>query len=150
MRSTASSETELFAVKIGQCLKGGEVIELISDLGGGKTTFVRGLVKGMGSSDHVTSPTFTICRVYHADRLTLHHFDFYRLQEAGHITEELIDILSDKSNVVAIEWAGLVEDVLPEIRLSVTINTTSDDGRELIINYPEELGYLISGLENSK
>src|SRR3989344_5721785 len=93
--STSSAETENLASKIGRALKGGELIELVSDLGGGKTTFVRGLAKGMGSRDHVSSPTFTICNTYKVKSKSSHaaqelwHFDFYRLHEAGLIEHEL-------------------------------------------------------------
>lgn len=124
-------------------LRGGEVIELVSDLGGGKTTFVRGLARGMGSADRVASPTFTISRVYHAGDLMLHHFDFYRLGEAGLIAEELDEILDDPRAVSVIEWAGIVEDVLPAERVKITIHKTPTDGRELQFKAPQSLAYVI-------
>jgi len=77
--SESPEATEQLAEAIGRRLTGGEVIELVSDLGGGKTTFVRGLARGLGSADVVSSPTFTVSKVYKADKLELHHFDFYRL-----------------------------------------------------------------------
>lgn len=137
-------------MQIGQKLRGGEVIELVSDLGGGKTTFVRGLARGMGSKDHVASPTFTISRLYRADALSLHHYDFYRLHEAGEITQELADTFVDKQNVTVIEWSNLVEHVLPNERLTVIIKNLGDDVRELIFKYPEGLEYLINELEAIK
>lgn len=125
-------------------LKGGEVIELISDLGGGKTTFVRGLAKGMGSNDKVASPSFTISREYKTGDLTLYHFDFYRLSDPGIVANELIEIISDQKAVVAVEWADIVEDVLPTNKLTVHINNMGENTRELIFEYPENLHYLIS------
>lgn len=119
----------------------------MSDLGGGKTTFVRGLARGMGSSDRVASPTFTISRVYDAQPLRMYHFDFYRLGEAGLIAEELDEILDDPLAVSVVEWAGIVADVLPERRLKITINKTPTDGRELHFEAPQSLKYLIEAAQ---
>lgn len=135
--------TEAIAAIIGKQLKGGEVVELVSDLGGGKTAFVRGLARGMGSSDHVASPTFTISREYHTDKLTLYHFDFYRLHEPGIMTAELAEIIDDPKAVVAVEWSDIVQHVLPEKRVTVRIVSTGDTARRLEFNYPPELAYLI-------
>lgn len=128
-------------------LKGSEVIELVSDLGGGKTTFVRGLARGTGSPDRVASPTFTISRVYQAGRLSIHHFDFYRLGGAGLIAEELAEVLDDPSIVTVVEWADIVQDVLPAIRMTVDIQKTSDDQRLLTFTAPTELQYLLKAVQ---
>lgn len=124
-------------------MRGGEVIELVSDLGGGKTTFVRGLARGMGSTDRVASPTFTISRLYETETLEMHHFDFYRLGEAGLIGEELAEVLHDPRVITVVEWAGIVQDVLPKKRLSITIEKTPTDGRTFTFRAPEALEYLI-------
>lgn len=118
---------------------------LVSDLGGGKTAFVRGLARGMGSEDHVASPTFTIMREYRssARKLTLYHFDFYRLQEAGVVAAELEEFIHDPQAVVAIEWGAIVADVLPEARLEIHIERTGDTARHLKLLYPESLEYLV-------
>ena len=145
--STSSEVTEQLAEKIGRSLKGGEILELISDLGGGKTTFVRGLARGMGSTDRVASPTFTISRVYEAGDRELHHFDFYRLGEAGLITEELAEVLNDQQIVTVVEWANIVQDVLPSKRLTITIEKTPTDGRVLTFRAPESLNYLIRAVQ---
>lgn len=141
--STSLDESLVLAAKIGARLRGGETIELISDLGGGKTAFVRGLSSGLGSSDLVSSPSFTLTNVYHAGDKTLHHFDFYRLQEPGILREELSEILSDNTNIVAIEWADVVADLLPAERLTVAIRVTGENNRSLEITYPQSLVYLI-------
>jgi tRNA threonylcarbamoyladenosine biosynthesis protein TsaE len=141
--STSTGDTAQLAESIGAKLRGGEVIELVSDLGGGKTTFVRSLAKGMGSSDKVGSPTFTISREYKAGDLTLHHFDFYRLGEAGIMSEELNEVINDDKAVVAIEWAGIVADVLPSDRLTIRITATGETERIFDITYPEKLAYLL-------
>lgn len=142
INSTSLDDTLALAGRIGRQLKGGEVIELISDLGGGKTAFVRGLAAGMGSKDRVSSPSFTLSNQYEARGMTLFHFDFYRLGNPGIVGQELAEILEDPKAAVAIEWAGLVDNVLPAERLSVTITSTGEEERELIIEYPKKLSYL--------
>lgn len=118
----------------------------MSDLGGGKTTLTRGLVKGSGSEDHVSSPTFTISNIYKTKNLTIHHFDFYRLHEAGLIEHELQEVLEDKKTVVVIEWSDVVKHTLPKERVTIHIKTTSEEGREFTINYPTSLSYLVEDL----
>jgi len=126
-------------------MRGGEVIELISDLGGGKTTFVRGLARGLGSSDPVRSPSFTLNNRYKAGKLILNHFDFYRLKEPGIMRDELAEVLADPESVTVVEWGEMVRDVLPDKRLTIKIRSLSETGRELIFEYPPELEYLIPG-----
>lgn len=124
-------------------MRGGEVIELVSDLGGGKTTFVRGLARGVGSKDAVRSPSFTISHQYHAPRLTLHHFDFYRLEDPGIMQQVLLEVLDDPKNAAAIEWAGAADVSLPSERLTVHIKPTGEDSRRFTFTYPESLDYLL-------
>ena len=146
--STSSEQTEQLAEQIGRKLKGGEIIELASDLGGGKTTFVRGLARGFGSGDRVASPTFTISRVYTSGPTSMYHFDFYRLQEAGLVAEELADVIGDQHVVTVVEWGGIVSNVLPEERMTIHIarSASSDDARELTFTYPEALAYLMEDI----
>jgi tRNA threonylcarbamoyladenosine biosynthesis protein TsaE len=146
--TTSSEETEQLAEKLGAACRGGEVIELISDLGGGKTTFTRGLVRGIGSPDKVASPTFTISKVYEAGALHIHHFDFYRLQEAGIVAEELAEVIGDPKAVVVVEWGDIVQHVLPEEHLTIIITQTAEDIRELTLSCPEPLMYLIEEAQN--
>lgn len=141
--TTSPEDTLNLAAKIGARLRGGEVIELVSDLGGGKTVFVRGLAKGMGSKDQVASPTFTISREYRAGDLELHHFDFYRLNDAGIVADELEESINDEKIAVAIEWSEIVEDVLPGDRLRVEIIKTGDESRSLTMRAGKKHTYLI-------
>jgi len=145
--SPDAETTEQIASVIGGALRGGEVLELISDLGGGKTTFTRGLVRAMGSKDTVASPTFTISKVYTAKDLEIHHFDFYRLQEAGLIAHELSEVAGDPQAVVVVEWADVVQHVLPEKRLTITIEQQPNGDRKLTLKVPDELSYLVKGLQ---
>ncbi|HWB38638.1 MAG TPA: tRNA (adenosine(37)-N6)-threonylcarbamoyltransferase complex ATPase subunit type 1 TsaE [Candidatus Saccharimonadales bacterium] len=143
--STSSEKTLELAEQIGRKLRGGEVIELVSDLGGGKTTFVHGLAAGMGSPDIVHSPSFTLSNEYRSDKLTLQHFDFYRLHEPGIMRDELAEILADPINVVAVEWADIVEDILPTNRLTIRIKTTGENERQISLEYADNLKYLVPG-----
>jgi tRNA threonylcarbamoyladenosine biosynthesis protein TsaE len=142
IKSSSSASTEQLGHNIGTRLRGGEVIELASDLGGGKTTFVRGLAAGMGSDDAVSSPSFTISQVYQAGNLTLHHYDFYRLPDAGLMQQELAEVLEDPQAVVVVEWAGVVENVLPAERISVVIKPTGENAREFSVSLPQQFAYL--------
>ena len=121
-----------FGAKIGSLLSGGEVIELLGDVGAGKTTFTKGLAVGLGISEDVQSPTFTISRVYSArDGLALSHYDFYRLSDAGVLRIEIEEAVHDPDMVTVIEWGGIVEGVLPEDRLTVNITATSENSRTI-------------------
>lgn len=142
--STNLDETLRLAETVGRKLRGGETIELVSDLGGGKTTFVSGMARGMGSQGEVSSPSFTLTNQYRAGELTLHHFDFYRLQEPGIMRDELAEVLADPKAVVVVEWAQIVKDVLPVQRVTVHIKVTGEQSRSLEFAYPEELSYLCS------
>lgn len=145
--STSADETEALAEKLGVTLRGGEVIELISDLGGGKTTFVRGLVRALGSTDKVASPTFTISKVYDAGKLTVHHFDFYRLGEPGIIADELQEVVADPQAVVVVEWADVVQHVLPEDRITITIEQTAEGDRLLTFYVAKSLTYSLEAVK---
>ena len=114
---------------IGRSLRGGEVIELIGDIGAGKTTLTKGVAEGLDITEPVQSPTFTISRVYQSPGgLTLAHYDFYRLGEAGIMGNEISEAV-DNDSVVVVEWAGAVDGDLPEDRLVVKITATSEEER---------------------
>ncbi len=116
----------------GGLLVGGEVIELIGDVGAGKTTFTKGVARGLGITEPIQSPTFTISRVYAArDDLELRHYDFYRLGEAGIMQEELIESFETTGVVTVIEWADVVDGVLPSDRLQIRITATAEDSRDV-------------------
>ena len=131
-REVASADAMIeFGAKLGRELRGGEVVELVSDVGGGKTTLVRGIARGIDSEDQVMSPTFTLSREYRGPRLELHHFDFYRLSEPGMIAAELAESLEDSQVSVVLEWSDIVADVLPAERLRIDIINSSEDTRQL-------------------
>lgn len=114
---------------IGQSVSGGEVLELVGDIGAGKTTLTKGIARALGINEPVQSPTFTISRVYDSPKgLRLAHYDFYRLSEAGIMGDEIRESTDDDS-VVVVEWAGAVDDNLPKDRLVVKITTISEEER---------------------
>ena len=114
---------------IGRSVSGGEVLELVGDIGAGKTTLTKGIARALGINEPVQSPTFTISRVYDSPKgLRLAHYDFYRLSEAGIMGDEIREAMDDDS-VVVVEWAGAVDDNLPKDRLVVKITTISEEER---------------------
>lgn len=118
-----------FGKEIGSNLEGGSVLELIGDVGAGKTTFTKGLALGLGVLETVQSPTFTISRVYEGDNLTLSHYDFYRLNDYGIMKMELAENLSNPQNITVVEWAGELADILPEKHLKLIFESISEDKR---------------------
>lgn len=123
------------AFHLGKSLRGGECVELLGDVGVGKTTFIKGLAEGLGIEEDVQSPSFTISREYDGrDGLRLAHYDFYRLNKAGIMDLELAESLADEKTITVIEWAETIEAVLPEQRISVHIfYTPSTNSREVEI-----------------
>ena len=149
-RSTASADTERLGAALGKLLRTPAVIELRSDLGGGKTTFVRGLARGAGSKDKVSSPTFTLSRIYKANHLEIHHFDFYRLSEPGVVADQLEESLQNSRVITVVEWSDIVRGVLPLERLSIEFKPVKDnpDERLVEITYPENDRQTIEKLES--
>jgi len=145
-------ETTLkLGAEIGRKLKGGEVIELIGDVGSGKTSLVRGIADGAGSTDPVASPTFTLARQYSiaGKGLTIDHYDFYRLSDPGILTAELEESMADPKTSVLIEWSQIVKGVLPELRVKISIEVGKDKSqRKFNIFLPTTLEYLIEGLRS--
>lgn len=130
----SETETQALAEKLGAALRGGEIIELVGDVGAGKTTFVKGLARGLKIDDDVQSPTFTISRVYAArDDLSLAHYDFYRLNDAGIMKDELAEMMQDPKTITIIEWADIVEGVLPKDRLTIHFEAPSEMSRKLTL-----------------
>jgi len=148
-RSTDSDDTERLGEALGKLLKPPALLELSSDLGGGKTTFVRGLVRGLGSQDKVSSPTFTLNRIYKAKNLEVHHFDFYRLNEPGVVSDQLEESLQNSRVITVVEWSDIVQGVLPADRLTIEFKPVQDnaDERQIQIRYPESSRELIEKLE---
>lgn len=129
MRIDNEARMKQLGEAIGRSVSGGEVLELVGDIGAGKTTLTKGIARALGINEPVQSPTFTISRVYDSPKgLRLAHYDFYRLGEAGIMGDEIREAMDDDS-VVVVEWAGAVDDDLPKDRLVVKITTISEEER---------------------
>lgn len=136
--STSETETRQLGERLGRQLVAGETLQLVGDVGAGKTTFVKGLALGMGITDTIQSPTFTISRVYEApDGRRLVHYDFYRLADPGIMVEDVSEALDDPQTITVIEWADSVVDVLPQDHITIQFATTTESERMLTITIPE-------------
>ena len=121
--------------RLGAALTMPMTLELISDLGGGKTTFVQGLARGLGYKGEVTSPTFTLSRIYQLPNgRELHHFDLYRLSGGDVVVNELADVIGQPGVIVAIEWPQSAKRALPDDYLSLTFTVTGEDERAITMS----------------
>lgn len=140
MKFTTQSpeQTEAVGERLGQALRGGEIVAYRGGLGAGKTAFTRGLARGLGISMRVTSPTYTIVNEYTGGRLPLFHFDMYRLSSS----DELFDIGWEdylaRGGVCAVEWSENVEDAM-DGAIFVTLEKRTEDVREIMIEGGAEL-----------
>ena len=139
-------------LKLGEAVargcKGGEVFELISDLGGGKTAFVRGMARGLETEDDVSSPSFTINNSYVGKKFVLEHFDFYRLDDAGVVADELAEDLHQPDTIVLVEWGDIVHDVLPANTIRVYIAPQESEVRIFTFTYRSSQAYLFQELQS--
>ena len=126
------SEQEMldFGKDFAKNLKFPAVIELVGDVGAGKTTFTRGLAEGLGVKSQITSPSFTISKSYALpNNKKLIHYDFYRLTDPGLMSEELNESINDQDAITVIEWGESVTGILPEDRIIVKIKYTENGNR---------------------
>lgn len=126
--SKCPKDTFDIAYNLGQNSKAGDVICLIGDLGVGKTLFSQGFAKGLEINEIVNSPTFTIVQQYNDGRLPLYHFDVYRIEEPDEMEEIGYTEMVYGDGVCLIEWANLIEDILPDHYTRVTIEKKLDHG----------------------
>ncbi len=121
-----------FGARLGALLRGGETIELVGDVGAGKTTLTKGIAQGMAIDEDVQSPSFTISRVYEAAHgRQLAHYDFYRLNDAGIMANELHETMHDPQIVTIIEWADIIKGILPEDHLSIRLTSPTETMRRV-------------------
>ena len=125
-------ETEAVGMALAQVLTPGAVIAYQGDLGAGKTAFTRGLARGLGYAEPVTSPTYTIVNEYLGGRLPLFHFDMYRLRSADDLWDIGWDDYLDRGGVCAVEWSENVTDAL-EDPITVNIEKTGEDSRRITV-----------------
>lgn len=131
--SDDEAATEALGRELAAQLTGGDVVALLGDLGAGKTVFSRGLARGLGITEPITSPTFAIVQEYEGPSLTLLHMDMYRLQgEEDALAFGIEDYLDDSQAICVIEWAERIPGLLPPGHLRVHLRRLAS-GRELII-----------------
>ena len=130
--TNSPAETEEIGIRLAQQLKPGAVIAYRGDLGAGKTAFTRGLARGLGIVDPVTSPTYTIVNEYLDGRIPLFHFDMYRLHSADDLFDIGWDDYLERGGVCAVEWSENVADAL-ENPMVITIEKTGEQSRKITV-----------------
>ena len=131
-------ETEKVGAALGAILSAGTILAYTGDLGAGKTAFTRGLAKGLGCTDMVTSPTYTIVNEYVSGRLPLFHFDMYRLRSSEDLFDIGWDDYLERGGVCAVEWSENVADAM-EDAITVRIEKLGGDDRRITIEGGEDL-----------
>ncbi len=121
-------ETRRLAEEMAQKCQAGELYTLIGDLGVGKTVFTQGFAKGLGITEHVSSPTFTIVQIYEEGRLPFYHFDVYRIGDVDEMEEIGYEDCFYGEGVCLVEWANLIEEILPENYTRVSIEKDLEKG----------------------
>ena len=139
--TNSPAETEAIGAALGKILPAGTVIAYRGDLGAGKTAFTRGLARGLGYGEPVTSPTYTVCNEYLGGRLPLFHFDMYRLRCADDLWDIGWEEYLDRNGVCAVEWSENVEEAL-EGAVTVNIEKTGEESRTITIEGGEFLADL--------
>ena len=130
--TNSPAETEAVGVALGAIIPAGTILAYKGDLGAGKTAFTRGLARGLGCTDLVTSPTYTIVNEYLSGRLPLFHFDMYRLASSDDLWDIGWEDYLDRNGVCAVEWSENVDDAM-ENAISVTIEKLGEDARRITL-----------------
>ena len=128
IETKSAEETYNLGVEIGKKAAKGQVFTLVGDLGVGKTVFTQGLAKGLDIQESISSPTFTIVQVYDEGRLPFYHFDVYRIGDISEMDEIGYEDYVYGEGVSLIEWANLIEEILPENRTSIIIEKDLEQG----------------------
>lgn len=128
LETRSPEETFQVGMRLGQEAQAGQVFTLTGDLGVGKTVFTQGLAKGLGIEEPVNSPTFTIVQVYEGGRLPFYHFDVYRIGDVEEMDEVGFEDYVMEEGVSLIEWANLIEEILPEERTEILIEKDLEKG----------------------
>lgn len=131
IKINSEEDTRNFGIEFAKEARPGQVLALIGDLGTGKTTLTKYIAEGLGITDTVTSPTFTIVKEYHDGKIPLYHFDVYRVMDP----EEMFDIGADEyffgRGLCVIEWADQIEEILPEDSMYIYIERGEDEGERV-------------------
>lgn len=128
IHSMSEQETRTLGEKLGRIAAPGQIYTLVGDLGVGKTVFTQGFAKGLGITEPVNSPTFTIVQIYGEGRLPFYHFDVYRIGDVEEMEEIGYEDCFYGEGVCLIEWADLIEEILPEHYTEITIEKDLEKG----------------------
>ena len=137
-QTKSPAETESIGAALGKIIEPGMVIAYRGDLGAGKTAFTRGLARGLGCNELVTSPTYTIVNEYLGGRLPLFHFDMYRLRSSDDLFDIGWEDYLERGGVCAVEWSENVADALDNA-ITITIEKTGEETRLITIEGGEDL-----------
>ena len=151
LESHSTEATEQIGAELALFLSPGDVITLDGDLGAGKTAFTRGLARGLGLSSPIASPTFTIVSEHPAEgeeRLSLYHFDVYRLSDADDFLDSGLDEYLYRDGVSVLEWGEIVADALPPDVIRITLTGTGDI-RTIRLAVPDKKAPILSGLRGA-
>ena len=138
IRTENEIETVEAGKRLGKSLLPGSVVALYGDLGAGKTAFIRGIATGLGLDVRVSSPTFTIVNEY-LGAVPLFHFDMYRLGSAEELFEIGWDDYLNRGGVCAVEWSENVSGAFPNNTITVKIEKTGENSRQITLTFPQEV-----------
>lgn len=128
-----ANDTIEFGKSVARAVEKGAVISLVGDLGAGKTTFTKGVARGLGIMDNVTSPTFTILNEYAGEEKRLYHFDFYRIEDPDELVElGFEDYFPSTDGLTIVEWVEKAPSVLPKQYYQITFEKIDDDKRRIV------------------
>ena len=133
MKTHSPVETRALGEKLAQKLHPGDVLLLLGDLGAGKSELTRGIAKGLGVTETVTSPSFTILNVYESGSVPLYHFDWYRLESSEELYEMGMDEYLGGDGIAVVEWPDRCPDAVPEDHLEVDIRTLDEETRDITL-----------------
>ena len=128
IETKSAQETYQLGIDIGKNAKARQVYTMIGDLGVGKTVFTQGMAVGLGITEPISSPTFTIVQVYDEGNLPFYHFDVYRIGDISEMDEIGFEDYVYGEGVSLIEWANLIEEILPQQRIEITIEKDLEQG----------------------
>ncbi len=132
--TNSAAETRTLGERLAQQLKSGDVILLEGELGAGKSELARGIARGLGVTETVTSPSFTILNVYESGRCPLYHFDWYRLESEEELYELGMDEYLGGDGIAVIEWAERCPEAVPENVLRIRLEVTGGESRRITVN----------------
>ena len=142
IETNSAEETFAFGKRIGQMARPGQVFTLVGDLGVGKTVFTQGVADGLGITEPISSPTFTIIQIYEEGRMPFYHFDVYRIGDIEEMEEIGYDDYFFGEGICLIEWANLIEEILPEDIIAIKIEKNLEKGfdyRKITVEGMDEL-----------